>query len=212
AKALKALKTSKLKIRGIFIKDHEEPRESRTTIISSKKSKENGKAKIIEELVKLKKKDQMLCDKEVARKLQKEINEEERFVERLQAEEQQELNKEEKAKLFMELLEKRRKFFAGKRAKEKRNRPPMKAQQRVNTFVDYTNELMEESSKKFEAEITQEESSKRAGNELEQETAKKQKIVDDKEIANLKQLVKIIPKEDIAYDDLPLVVKTLIVD
>nr|GEU30247.1 reverse transcriptase domain-containing protein [Tanacetum cinerariifolium] len=212
AKALKALKTSKPKIRGIFIKDHEEPKESRTTIISSKKSKENGKAKMIEELVKLKKKDQMLCDKEVARKLQEEINEEERLAERLQAEEQQELNKEEKAKLFMELLEKRRKFFAGKRAEEKRNRPPMKSQQRVNTFVDYTNELMEESSKKVEAEITQEESLKRAGNELEQETAKKQKIVDDKEIANLKQLVKIIPKEDIAYDDLPLVVKTLIVD
>nr|GEZ38425.1 hypothetical protein [Tanacetum cinerariifolium] len=40
----------------------------------------------------------------------------------------------------------------------------------------------------------------------------KQKIVDDKETANLKQLVKIIPKEDIAIDDIPLAIKTLIVD
>nr|GEZ74904.1 hypothetical protein [Tanacetum cinerariifolium] len=162
-KALEDLKTSKLKIRGIFIKDHEEPSESRTTTtISSKKSQDKGKAKMIEEHVKLKKKDQILFDKEVSRKLQEEINEQERLVgerarkkeeanialietwediqakldadyqlaERMQAEEQQELNEEEKAKLFMELLDKRGKFFAEKRAKEKRNRPPTKAQQR----------------------------------------------------------------------------------
>nr|GEW72421.1 hypothetical protein [Tanacetum cinerariifolium] len=50
-----------------------------------------------------------------------------KLAERLQAEEQQELNEEEKAKLFMELLEKRRKLFDTKRAEEKRNRPPIKA-------------------------------------------------------------------------------------
>nr|GFA25702.1 hypothetical protein [Tanacetum cinerariifolium] len=107
-------------------------------------------------------------------------------------------SKEKKAKLFMKLLEKIRKFFAAKRAQEKRNRPPIKSQQRsimctylknkegyklnslknksfadiqdlfdkamkrVNTFVDYTTELVEESLKKVEAEIKQEESSKRA--------------------------------------------------
>nr|GEX15448.1 hypothetical protein [Tanacetum cinerariifolium] len=73
AKALEDLKTSKPKIRGIVIRDHEKPK-------------------------------------------------------RMQAEEQQELNEDEKAKLFMELLEKRRKFFAAKRTKKKRNRPPTKAQ------------------------------------------------------------------------------------
>ncbi|GKC23217.1 hypothetical protein Tco_1025367 [Tanacetum coccineum] len=36
----------------------------------------------------------------------------------------------EKAKLFMEFMEKRRKFFAAKRAEEKRNKPPTKTQQR----------------------------------------------------------------------------------
>nr|GEU61460.1 ribonuclease H-like domain-containing protein [Tanacetum cinerariifolium] len=36
----------------------------------------------------------------------------------------------EKAKLFVKLLEKRRKFFAAKRTEEKRNRPPTKAQQK----------------------------------------------------------------------------------
>nr|GEZ88750.1 hypothetical protein [Tanacetum cinerariifolium] len=87
-----------------------------------------------------------------------------------------------------------------------------KAMKRKNTFVDFKTEFVEESSKKVEAEITQKESSKRAGDKLEQETAKKQKIVDEKETTNLKQLVKIIPEEDIAIDAIPLVVKTAIVD
>nr|GEU65681.1 hypothetical protein [Tanacetum cinerariifolium] len=173
------------------------------------------------------------------------------LAERLQAEEQQELNEEEKAKLFMELMEKRRKFFAAERAKEKSNRPPIKAKQRsimytylknmegdklnslknksfadiqdlfnkarkrVNTFVDYKTGLVEEGSKKVKAKIRQEESLKRAGDKLEQKTAKKQKIVDDKETGNLKQLVKIIPKEDIEIDVIPLVsaaVTTVIID
>nr|GEV12214.1 reverse transcriptase domain-containing protein [Tanacetum cinerariifolium] len=176
AKALEALKTSKPKIKRIVIKDHEEKSESRTTTtISSKKSHDNGKAKMIEEPVKLKKKDQILFDEEAK------VDADYQLVERLQAEEQQELNEEEKAKLFMELLEKRRKFFAAKRTKGKRNRPPTKAQQRI-----IITELVKESSKKVEAEITQKESSKR--------------------------LVKIIPKEDIAIDAIRLAVKTQIVD
>nr|GEU95801.1 hypothetical protein [Tanacetum cinerariifolium] len=101
----------------------------------------------------------------------------------------QELNDEEKDTLFMQLLEKRRKFFAAKRVEEKRNKPPIQAQQRkimctyiknvegkkltelknksfdfiqkmfdrafkrVNNFVDYRTELVEESSKKAEVEM-----------------------------------------------------------
>nr|GEY98126.1 hypothetical protein [Tanacetum cinerariifolium] len=59
AKAFEALKTSKPKIKGIVIKDHKEPSELRTktTTISLKKSQDRGKAIMIEELVKPKKKD-----------------------------------------------------------------------------------------------------------------------------------------------------------
>nr|GEY56632.1 hypothetical protein [Tanacetum cinerariifolium] len=68
-------------------------------------------------------------------------------------------------------------------------------------------ELVEESSKKSEAEVM-EKSSKRAGTELKQENSKKQKIDDDKEIVELKQLVKIIPYEKgVAIDVIPLAVK-----
>ncbi|GJY97404.1 hypothetical protein Tco_0514314 [Tanacetum coccineum] len=50
------------------------------------------------------------------------------LAERLQSKEREELTDEEKGKLFMELMEKRRKHFAALKAQEKRNRPPTKAQ------------------------------------------------------------------------------------
>nr|GEW15162.1 hypothetical protein [Tanacetum cinerariifolium] len=62
--------------------------------------------------------------------VQAKINADYQLAERLQAEEQQELNDEEKATLFMQLLEKKRKFFASKRAEENRNKPPTQVQQR----------------------------------------------------------------------------------
>ncbi|GJT68383.1 retrovirus-related pol polyprotein from transposon TNT 1-94 [Tanacetum coccineum] len=49
------------------------------------------------------------------------------LAERLQSKEKEELTNEEKAKLFMELMEKRRKHFATLRAQEKRNKPLTKA-------------------------------------------------------------------------------------
>ncbi|GKA86340.1 putative ribonuclease H-like domain-containing protein [Tanacetum coccineum] len=49
------------------------------------------------------------------------------MAKQLQAQEQEELTIEEKSKLFQQLLEIKRKHFAAKRAKEKRNKPPTKA-------------------------------------------------------------------------------------
>nr|GEV13891.1 ribonuclease H-like domain-containing protein [Tanacetum cinerariifolium] len=172
--------------------------------------------------------------------VQAKIDADYQLAERLQAKEQQELNDEEKAKLFMKLLDKKRKFFAAKRAEEKRNKPPIQAQKmctylknmegnkltdlknksfdfiqkmfdrtfkRVNIFVDYRTELVEESSKKTEEEVT-EGSSKRAATKLEQESVKKQIINDDKETVELQQLVKIIPdEEEVAIDAIPLAIK-----
>ncbi|GJZ08574.1 hypothetical protein Tco_0542857 [Tanacetum coccineum] len=58
------------------------------------------------------------------------IDADHQLAERLQAQEQKELSIEEKATLFQQLLEKRRKNFAAKREEEIRNKPPTKAQQR----------------------------------------------------------------------------------
>ncbi|GKC67159.1 hypothetical protein Tco_1099757 [Tanacetum coccineum] len=159
---------------------------------------DKGKVKMVkpETVKKFLKKDQIRLNEELAFKLQAEKEEEERLsrekdeanvalteewndiqakieadqllAERLQAREQEELTIEKRAKLFQQLLEKRRKHFAVKRAKEQRNKPPNKAQQkktmitylknmeafkRMNTFVDYRTEVIEESSKKAEVEV-----------------------------------------------------------
>ncbi|GJR15189.1 hypothetical protein Tco_0797841 [Tanacetum coccineum] len=80
---------------------------------------------------------------------------------------------------------------------------------RVNTFVDYRTELVEESSKKAEAEIAQESSSKRAGDEIEQENAKKQKVDEDKETTKLQSLIEVVSddEEEVAIDVVHLATK-----
>ncbi|GJT24685.1 putative ribonuclease H-like domain-containing protein [Tanacetum coccineum] len=61
------------------------------------------------------------------------------LAERLQTREREELTDEEKGKLFMELMEKRRKHFAALREQEKRNRPPTKPQKRsqMSTYLKH---------------------------------------------------------------------------
>ncbi|GKB03329.1 hypothetical protein Tco_0831418 [Tanacetum coccineum] len=76
AQALKALKTSKAKVKGIVF---QEP--YTTTTISSHQSQDKSKGIMIEEPVKkLSKKDQLKLDEEIALKLQAEIDEEERIA------------------------------------------------------------------------------------------------------------------------------------
>ncbi|GKC44969.1 hypothetical protein Tco_1062691 [Tanacetum coccineum] len=153
--------------------------------------------------------------------IQAKIEADHELAQRLQAQEQEELSDAEKATLFVQLLEKRRKHFAVKRAEEKRNKPPTQAQQRkimctylknksfnfiqkmfdrafkrVNIFVDFRTDLVEGSSK-------------RAGEELEQESSKKQKVDDDEEMAKLKSLMEVIPDEEVvALDAIHLAVKS----
>ncbi|GJX14323.1 hypothetical protein Tco_0206081 [Tanacetum coccineum] len=92
---------------------------------------DKGKGIMVEEPVKtMKKKDLIRLDEETAKILQAKIEADHELAQRLQAEEQEELSVEEKAKLFQQLLEQRRKHFAAKSAEEKRNKPPTQAQQR----------------------------------------------------------------------------------
>ncbi|GJT77776.1 hypothetical protein Tco_1044501 [Tanacetum coccineum] len=116
--------------------------------------------------------------------------------------------------------------------REKRNKPPIKAQRkkimctylknmegyklndlklkdfdfiqemfdrafkRVNTFEDFRTKLVDGKEK-------------RAGKELIQESSKKQKVDDDKETADLKQCMEIIPdEEEVTIDTIPLAVKS----
>ncbi|GJR48895.1 hypothetical protein Tco_1316998 [Tanacetum coccineum] len=73
-----------------------------------------------------------------------------------------------------------------------------KAFKRVNTFEDFRTELVEGKEK-------------RVGTELIQENTKKQKLEDDKETTELKQLMKIIPnEEEVAIDNIPLAVNQML--
>nr|GFA82853.1 hypothetical protein [Tanacetum cinerariifolium] len=118
----------KAKAKGIVFHEPEESTIIATTeIITKSKSCDKGKGIMVEEPVKLKKKDQIQLDEEVALKLQAEFNKEQRLVgERAQQE------KEANIALIETWDEKRRKFFAAKRAEEKRKKPPPQAQQRKN--------------------------------------------------------------------------------
>ncbi|GJV15090.1 retrovirus-related pol polyprotein from transposon TNT 1-94 [Tanacetum coccineum] len=193
---------------------------------------DKGKEILIEPVKPMKKKDQIRLDEETALNLQAEFNEEERLAREMQAQEQEELSIEEKATLFQQLLEKRRKHFVAKRAEEKRNKPPIKAQQRkiMCTYLknmegyklkdlklkefDSIQEMFDRAFKRvntledFRTELVKGKE-KRAGTELIQETTKKQKVKDDKEIAELKHLMEIITGEkEVAIDVIPLAVKS----
>ncbi|GJZ99923.1 hypothetical protein Tco_0672474 [Tanacetum coccineum] len=153
--------------KGLVIHEEEQ---ATAPIVSSQqpsqvKAQDKGKGIMVEEPVKMKKKDQISLDEELAFKLQAEEEEEERLArekaqkeeeanivswdnvqamidvdyqmaQQMQAEEQEKLSIEEKSKLFVQLLEARKKHFAAMRAQEMRNKPPTKAQKR-NTMSTY---------------------------------------------------------------------------
>nr|GFA87225.1 hypothetical protein [Tanacetum cinerariifolium] len=131
--------------------------------ITAKSTKTNvqdkgkGKAKLIEEPeMQKKRKHQVRADEELDVKLQAKTDEEDRL-----AREKSQQVKEPRAlknKSFAEIQE----LFD-------------KAMKRINTFVDFRTELVEESTKKDKTETTQESSSKRERDELEEERSKKHK-------------------------------------
>ncbi|GJZ78738.1 hypothetical protein Tco_0643575, partial [Tanacetum coccineum] len=262
AQALADLKSTKPKAKGIAFREPGESTTTIFSQQLQDKglSQDKGKGILVEPEKPLKKKDQLKLDEEIALKLQAEIDEEERIAraeeekideaniawddiqakvdadyqlaERLQAEEQEQFTIEEKATLFKELLEQRRKHFAAKRAEEKRNKPPTKTQQKkiMITYLknmegwkhkdlkskdfDSIKELFDKAFTRvnmfvdFRTELV-EGSSKRAGEELEQESTKKQKVDEDKDTTELQSLMEVIPdEEEVAIDVVPLATKS----
>nr|GEV89122.1 hypothetical protein [Tanacetum cinerariifolium] len=105
---------------------------------------------------------------------------------RLQEEEREELTIEEKSRLFVELVDKRKKHSARLRAKKIRI-----------SFVPMDTELVKGSEKAEKgSEKAAEDSSKRAVDKLEQENAKRQRIKEENEFAELKRCLEIIHDND----------------
>ncbi|GJV16629.1 hypothetical protein Tco_1361952 [Tanacetum coccineum] len=158
--------------------------------------------------------------------IQAKIDADHQLAEQLQAQEQEELTDVEKATLFVQLLEKRRKHFAAKRAEEKRNRPPIKAQQRsiMCTYLknmdgwkpkDLKNksfakiqELFDKAMKRvntfvdFRTDLWKK--------VLRKQNSKKQKVDEDKESEELKKYLEIVPDDGdgVTIEATPLSIKT----
>ncbi|GKA30067.1 hypothetical protein Tco_0716312 [Tanacetum coccineum] len=135
------------------------------------------------------------------------------LAQRLQAEEQGELTIEERSKVFVKLMDKRKKHFAKIRAEEIRRKPPTNAQKRnqMYSFVPMDTEVVEGSKSQVEG------SKKRTREELESDNSKKQKIdenveaeVDDE--AKMKKLMEIVPDDEVAIDAIPLATKSPIIN
>ncbi|GKA76920.1 putative ribonuclease H-like domain-containing protein [Tanacetum coccineum] len=264
AQTLQKMKSTTPRAIGVVIREREQD-DTQRTMISQKKSRDKGKAKMTEpeQPVKLSRKEQISFDEQEAKRLQAQFDEETRvadeeaqrieeankaltnewddiqakvdvdyqMAQRLQQEEQEKLTDTEKAKLFVQLLEARKKHFAAKRAEKQRSKPPTQAQQRklMSTYLKNIdgwklNQLKNKSFKNIQklfniamkrvnsfvdmdTEVV-EGSSKRAGSELRSESAKKQKADDDKETTELQMLVIISPdKKEVVVDAIPLAKK-----
>nr|GEZ05070.1 retrovirus-related Pol polyprotein from transposon TNT 1-94 [Tanacetum cinerariifolium] len=216
--ALEALKTSKPKVKGIVIQAQEEP-----------------------ELVKLKKKDQIMLDEEAAKRLQAKFDEEERLA-RERAQKEQEANitlietwEDIQAKIdaYHQLAKRLQKkaLCSKKSRREKEQTTNTSSKDKDNVYLpkkmegykvkdlklkefDKIQEMFDRAFKRvntfkpIKSELV-ERKEKRAREELIQESTKKQKVEDDKETAELKQLTQIISdKEEVAIDVIPLFVKS----
>nr|GFB02803.1 hypothetical protein [Tanacetum cinerariifolium] len=80
AQALVEIKTSNPKARGVIMQEPSET-QTTTTIPTSSKVQDKGKGIMVEEPLKMKKKDQISFDEQEARRLQAEIDEQDRLAE-----------------------------------------------------------------------------------------------------------------------------------
>ncbi|GJZ55124.1 putative ribonuclease H-like domain-containing protein [Tanacetum coccineum] len=126
--------------------------------------------------------------------IQARMDTDELLAERLQQEEREQFTIEEKYRMLVEMIAKRKRFFAAQRAEQIRNKPPTRAQLRN-----------QECRKKIVAR-------KRTGEKLNDESVKRQKIEDDAEKEALRAYLDIISGDDEAVNVESLATKYPIVD
>ncbi|GJV34354.1 hypothetical protein Tco_1394754 [Tanacetum coccineum] len=140
------------------------------------------------------------------------------LAERLQIREREELTDEEKEKLFMELIEKRRKHFVALRAQKKRNRPPTKAQKRsqMSTCLKHMGgykhkQLMgksyDEIQKLFDKEMKRVNTFVAMSSEAQESNKKKVEGSKEKAKGSRKKMLGRKRDDDIAIDAIPLATK-----
>ncbi|GJU61966.1 hypothetical protein Tco_1243801, partial [Tanacetum coccineum] len=180
--------------KGLVI--HKEEQATTPTVSSQDKAQDKGKAEEEEEERLAREKAQRDEEGNIVSwdNVQAMIDADYQMVQQMQAEEQEKLSIKEKSKLFVQLLEARKKHFAHNQLKNKSFNDIQnlfeKAMKRVNTFVDMDTKLVEGSKVRTEGSETRTKgSSKRAGEDLQQESIKKQKVDEDNETAELQRLI-----------------------
>ncbi|GKD91121.1 hypothetical protein Tco_1366628 [Tanacetum coccineum] len=132
--------------KGIIFHDQEEQVSASTKAFSSSQSqlpqvKYKGKGKMVKPEVPLKKKDQVVLGEEMARNLKAQLQAKLIEKERLARQKEEEANGEitivERSRLFVELMNRRKKHFEKLKAEEIRRKPPNKAQKRnqMSTYL-----------------------------------------------------------------------------
>ncbi|GKC68466.1 hypothetical protein Tco_1101064 [Tanacetum coccineum] len=146
------------------------------------------------------------------------IEADEQLAARLQAEEQEQLSIEEKLRMLVEMIAKRKKFFAAERVAKKRSKPPTKTQIR-NKMCTYIKNMGRYKHNQLKGrsyeEIKKFFAYKQNRDELEFDKSKKQKIDehveaekdDDQEEAKMKKHIEIVKDDEVAIDAIPLATK-----
>ncbi|GJR30153.1 hypothetical protein Tco_1106385 [Tanacetum coccineum] len=208
AETLIEIKSAKPNVIGVVMQEPSEiPRISDAQQQIQEKaqgSRDKAKAKVVEEeepKETTKIKDQIKHDEELAQRLDAQLQAEMEKEDRLarQREEEDNIVSWDNAQAMMEadyqMAERLHKLFD-------------KALKRVNTFVPMDTKKVEGSKAKAAGSETRvEESSKRAGEELDRESTKKQKVEDETEQAELKECFEIIPFDEDAVNTIPLATK-----
>nr|GEX15084.1 hypothetical protein [Tanacetum cinerariifolium] len=134
AQALDELKTSRPKVKGIVFQDLDKSTTTTKFLHNNHKTKLQAEFDEEERPTREKAKKEERANIDLIEEwddIQAKIDVDHQLAERLQAQEQEELSDAEKATLFQQLLENRRKHFVDKRAEEKRNKPPTQDHQRM---------------------------------------------------------------------------------
>ncbi|GJZ51999.1 hypothetical protein Tco_0606514 [Tanacetum coccineum] len=223
---------------------------------SQVKVQDKGKGKMVEPEKPMKKKELIRLDEEISSKLQAEFDEEVRLArkkaekeeeanivswdnvqvmidadyqmaQQMQAEEQEKLSIKKKSKLFVQLLEAKKKHFAAMRAQEKRNKPPTKAQKRkiMSTYLknmagykhnqvknksfDYIQKLFDKVMKRVNTFVDMDKDVVEGSEVRAEGTETRAEVDEDRETAELKRLMVVMTdEEEVALDAIPLVVKS----
>nr|GEU87926.1 putative ribonuclease H-like domain-containing protein [Tanacetum cinerariifolium] len=161
--------------RGVIMRESSETT-TRPTVPPQQKLdlKDKGKGKMVEPEKPLKKKDQIKFDKKDD--VQAMMDVDHKLAKRLQVEEQEELIIEERSKLFVELMNQRKKHFLKNKSFEEVQKVFDETMSWINSFVPMDKEVVEGSEKKVKSSGKEAVSKKRAKKGLDEESVKRQKL------------------------------------